>query len=93
MINTLIKIKPFVNDIGTLGKLGFAFINGKYRYISKKAAIGIIIAILYILNPIDLVPDFLSLFGFIDDAAVLGLIAYLLREDIEKFRDWEDKSQ
>ena len=92
MINSLYKIKPFINEIGTLSKLTFALITGKYRNISRKAIIGIIIAIIYLLNPIDIVPDFLSLFGFLDDAVILAFIAKLLEDDLNNFKDWENSS-
>ena len=90
MINTLIKFRPLIKDIGTLAKLTYAFATGNYRYISKKAAIGIIIAFLYLLSPIDMIPDFFSIFSFVDDALVLGLIAHLLREDLDKFNNWNE---
>ena len=93
MIKTLYKIKPFISEIGTLCKLTFAFITGKYRNISRKAIIGIVIALIYLLNPIDLVPDFLSIFGFIDDAALLALIAKLLEDDLDKFKEWENSNK
>lgn len=91
MINLLIRIKPFLKDIATLGKLAFAFFTGKYRKISKKAVAAIIIGVVYLISPIDIVPDFLSIFGLIDDAAVIGFITYLLHDDLEKFREWDEK--
>lgn len=90
MFNKIIRIKPLIKDIGTLGRLSFAFVTGSYRNLSKKAVLGMIIALLYILNPIDAVPDFLSIFGFLDDAAILALITHLLNEDIRKFREWDN---
>lgn len=91
MINLLIRIKPFLRDIATLGKLAFAFVTGRYRDISKKAVAAIILGAVYIISPIDIVPDFLSIFGLMDDAAVLGFITYLLKDDLDKFRDWDEK--
>lgn len=90
MINLLIRIKPFLTDVVTLARLAFAFITGRYRHISKKAIAAIFIGAVYLLNPIDFVPDFFSLFGLLDDAAVLGFITYLLKDDLNKFRDWDE---
>jgi uncharacterized membrane protein YkvA (DUF1232 family) len=39
--------------------------------------------------PVDLIPDFLLGFGFIDDAALIGWILGSVKSDIERFIDWE----
>lgn len=46
-------------------------------------------AILYFLNPFDIVPDALPFIGYIDDVTILGWVISSLRSDIEDFRRWE----
>ncbi len=42
---------------------------------------GIVLCLLYILSPIDLIPEFpLGPLGLVDDAAVLGFMIYLVRQ-------------
>lgn len=93
MLNFFLRIKPFLKDIVTLGKLAFAFVSGSYRNISNKAIAGIVFGFVYLISPVDLIPDFFTVFGLADDVAVVGFITYLLREDLDAFRSWEDKQK
>ena len=42
-------------------------------------------ALLYFLNPFDIVPDVLFPVGYLDDAAVLTLVFYIIKEDILEY--------
>jgi len=45
---------------------------------------------LYIVSPIDLVPElFLTIFGLIDDVVVAGWLAGALLAETERFLEWE----
>ena len=60
---------------------------------SKKAnTLKIILAIgalVYILSPLDLIPDFLPLTGWLDDAFIAGVILYFLRRGVfPAFLSW-----
>jgi len=45
-------------------------------------------ALAYFLSPVDLVPDFIPLSGFIDDAAVLGLVFGAAEADLRRYISW-----
>ena len=48
-----------------------------------------IICVLYLISPIDLIPDFIPMLGFADDISMLlGTLMYLVRE-IEKYQKRE----
>lgn len=64
------------------------YIKGQYRGISKTSMIAIIAGLLYLVNPIDLIPDFL-IGGFIDDAAVFAYIIKMISHEIEAFKEWK----
>ena len=44
----------------------------------------------YLLMPIDLVPDFIPVIGYADDAALLALVLTRISGDLERFRAWEE---
>lgn len=71
-------------DLGDRARSGIA---GRIRRVaghlfSRRAGVfdwGLLIAaVIYVLVPVDIVPDLLLPFGLLDDAAILGLIAHTL---------------
>jgi uncharacterized membrane protein YkvA (DUF1232 family) len=46
-------------------------------------------AILYFLNPVDLIPDNIPVLGMLDDAAVIALVAKMNLSELSAFRNWE----
>jgi len=42
------------------------------------------IAVAYVFSPIDLIPDFIPVVGFIDDALILPLLVYIAIRSVPK---------
>ena len=63
---------------------------GRYRDISSKSIIIFVVALAYIISPIDLIPDYIVGFGQIDDAVILGFALYFLKKDLIKYKEWKD---
>jgi uncharacterized membrane protein YkvA (DUF1232 family) len=72
-----------------LGRLLRAYAQGEYRAVPWKSLLLIVAAVLYFINPIDVLPDVLPLLGLTDDFAVLLMVYKSLGSDIEKFLMWE----
>ncbi len=68
-----------------------AYIRGEYRHVPWKALVLIVGALLYFLNPMDIVPDFLSGIGFVDDATVIAMVVQAVKEELEKFRQLQSR--
>ncbi|WP_245574833.1 YkvA family protein [Aequorivita capsosiphonis] len=47
------------------------------------------LALLYVLNPFDLIPDFIPGIGYIDDVAILGISIGWIQTDLHKYLDWK----
>ena len=66
---------------------------GKYRDVSAKSIVIFVVALAYILSPIDLIPDYIIGLGQIDDAVILGLSLYFLEKDLRKYKEWKDRNE
>ncbi|MCI0472473.1 MAG: DUF1232 domain-containing protein [Ignavibacteria bacterium] len=74
-------------------KLGFEMLKDyrskKYTEIPWKTIALITAALLYFLNPMDFIPDFMGFIGFTDDAIVLSVVFNSLRKDLIKYCSWK----
>lgn len=66
--------------------------DGRYRQVPGWTLSGAAFALLYVLNPLDLVPDALPLIGVLDDAAVVSACLALLEQDLADYRQWRAQS-
>jgi uncharacterized membrane protein YkvA (DUF1232 family) len=49
------------------------------RWIKIRAVIGLVLVFAYIVSPIDIIPDFIPLSGWLDDLIVIPLVIILVR--------------
>ncbi len=66
-----------------------AYIRRDYRDIPWGSIVLVIVAIIYFVSPIDLIPDMLPGIGFIDDAAVIAFVVAQIKADLDNFLAWE----
>jgi len=64
--------------------------NGSYRRVPFWAIGASVFALLYVLAPIDLVPDVIPVIGVVDDAAVVSVCLALLHQEIGRYVAWRD---
>lgn len=62
--------------------------HGRYRAVPVWTLSAAGFALLYVLNPFDLVPDALPLVGLLDDAAVISACLSLVEQDLRDYRAW-----
>jgi uncharacterized membrane protein YkvA (DUF1232 family) len=67
------------------------YCTGKYREVPFWIIISIAGALIYIINPFDLVADVIPIIGLIDDVIVLLLCLTLIRMDLVKYRKWKNR--
>ncbi len=77
------------DDLTTLFRLIRAWDSGKYRDVPWQTIVLAIAAVVYFVNPFDLIPDFIPVIGYIDDATVIGFVIASISSTIANFRDWE----
>lgn len=79
-----------VFDVGrTLVRLVRNYVSGDYRQIDTGTIVSALGVLLYTLSPVDLVPDFIPVVGFLDDLALISWFIEKFQGEILRFREWE----
>ena len=65
--------------------LGDVF-TGKYKKVPVGTIAAIVGTLLYVLSPIDIIPDFIPVVGYLDDAAMLAVCLNFTRFDVEEYK-------
>lgn len=65
---------------------------GNYNDTPWRSVAGITFALLYILNPLDLVPDFIPFIGLLDDLTVFTITLNLIGKDFDNYKMWRKGS-
>jgi uncharacterized membrane protein YkvA (DUF1232 family) len=66
-----------------------AYSEGQYPEIPESTLVVIVAAIIYVMSPLDVIPDALPSIGYLDDATVLALALRRSREALNDFMAWE----
>lgn len=77
-----------IDDIKTAIEMIVDWKNGEYPHLSKNTVVIVIIGFLYLLNPFDIVPDFLKM-GFLDDLIVIVYILKKIKDELKVYRAWK----
>lgn len=84
-------LADLAEDLNTLVAMIKDYISGDYRTVPQRTILAAAVAILYVLDPLDLIPDFIPGIGLLDDAAVVGFVIRQLQSDIQAYRSWTEK--
>ncbi|MFT6167335.1 MAG: uncharacterized membrane protein YkvA (DUF1232 family) [Vicingaceae bacterium] len=83
------KLKDAWSDLQALLRLVQAWWKKDYQEIPWKTILYAATAIFYFVSPLDFIPDFIPVAGFLDDITVIAFVTNSLKIDIEKFKEWE----
>jgi uncharacterized membrane protein YkvA (DUF1232 family) len=89
MDRTNFNVAKLKEQFGVLSRMMTSYAGGRYKAVPLKTVLTILAAILYFLNPFDLVPDAIFGFGFADDLAVLTWVYRASLQEVDKFIQWE----
>jgi len=65
------------------------WIRNEYTVVPVKTIIAVVGAILYFINPFDLVPDIIPVLGFADDAAFVAFVIKAIKDDLDTYLMWK----
>jgi uncharacterized membrane protein YkvA (DUF1232 family) len=65
----------------------------KYPRVPTGTLAGGVLGLLYLLNPLDLIPEALPVIGIVDDTLVAGVFLALLSRDVKKYLLWKSSHE
>lgn len=84
--NALLALR---DDLAAAIRMVREFAAGHYRTIPRRTLVVMIAALIYLADPMDLIPDILPGLGLIDDAALLAWAFHQVRRDLDDYLAWE----
>jgi uncharacterized membrane protein YkvA (DUF1232 family) len=81
------------DDLQTAVRLTRAWSRRDYRGLSRSTLVLVVAGFLYLVTPVDAIPDVIPVLGLIDDAAVLAWVLRKVRVELDEFRGWESQRQ
>lgn len=84
------ELRSIFDDIRLIVELIKDWRSGLYTKLSKNTVILLIISLIYLINPLDIIPDFI-IGGFIDDAAVIAYILKKIAVELDAYKNWKEE--
>lgn len=79
----------FVEDIKLLISILKDYWSRKYRQVPFWTIAAIVFALLYVLSPIDMIPNFIPVIGLVDDAMVVAACLAMIEQDLHEYKHWK----
>ena len=83
------KIGKRASDVAVLLSMLRAYIKKQYTDVSIATIIAAVAGLIYVVNPMDVVPEYVLGVGILDDAAILGIILQAMHMDLNKYKKWQ----
>jgi uncharacterized membrane protein YkvA (DUF1232 family) len=82
----------FIEDAILLISIVKDYWTKKYKDIPWWAISAIAASLLYVFALIDLIPDFIPIFGFVDDALIVAICLAMVEQELHKYKEWKLKN-
>lgn len=86
-------ISEKITMVATFSELVLKYIKKEYTSIPIASIVAILGALIYFVNPADIVPDTIPGVGYVDDAVVIGICVKFINSDLKDFNDWKKKNK
>jgi uncharacterized membrane protein YkvA (DUF1232 family) len=83
------RVRQLKDQFQVLSRIVKAYIEGDYQTVPWTAMVSVLAAIIYFINPFDLIPDMIPIIGLTDDVSVLLWVFKSLGKEIDAFVEWE----
>mgnify|MGYP002510007270 CR=1 FL=1 len=82
-------IGKFFADVPTLCLIVKDYVQGNYKEIPLATMAMLVVALVYFVSPIDLIPDVIPIIGQVDDAVVIAIAVGAAHNDLAKYKEWK----
>lgn len=79
----------FLKDVKLMLAMVKDYWSGAYREIPWWSIASVVAALIYVINPFDLIPDIIPVIGLLDDAAVVAACLLLVEQDLHQYGEWK----
>lgn len=86
---TVSQVNQYFKEVPIFVEMIRAWIRGDYRDVPYKTILAMTGAIVYLVNPFDLLPSAIPVIGQIDDMAVLALAWNIVEKDVKAYQKWK----
>lgn len=83
------QFAPVLDDFRALIRLVVAYARGLYRQIPIDKLVIVVGGLIYVVSPIDVIPDTIPFAGILDDATVIAWVIKMVMDELDAFREWE----
>ncbi len=81
-------LRKVMDDISVILDLIQDYCSGRYRQIPAWVVATLAFALLYFINPVELIPEFIPVVGYLDDIALLLLALRMTRRYVAAYKSW-----
>jgi uncharacterized membrane protein YkvA (DUF1232 family) len=85
-------LRRFARDVGPMLSLVRDYWNGDYRQVPYWTVAVISFTLLYVLKPVDIIPDSLPVIGQLDDAIVVRHGLDIVSSELDAYGEWRDRT-
>ena len=82
------KLRQLMEQAKLLLSLVKDYWSGRYREVPYWVISASALTLLYVLNPVDLIPDAILGLGYLDDATLVAFCIKLIERELEKYKEW-----
>lgn len=82
-------LRSVLSDLSAMLRLLYAWANASYQRVPWPTLMMVAGAVGYFVLPLDLIPDMLGPIGLMDDAAIIASTVQSVRDELDRFREWE----
>ena len=92
-LETVPKAGEYLASVPRMISLLKDYLQKDYTDVPKSSLVMMVAALLYLVNPRDIIPDTLLGIGLLDDAAVVAACIALTKNDLTAYDQWKDSKK